>query len=406
MISGSRTGDTDLESVQFVVVGCGPAGGVAAREASRAGVETLVLEKDPVVGARRVCAAGLRPAFLDEFDLPRSIVHCDPMTIAMHSPTRRHDLTFGPMHTTTREELDGTIAELARSEGAQIRTNALFRGLRSDGKATIVEYADASEGRRREVRADYVFLAPGSVARLEGDPRFAYGRWEAGLVTCLQYRLYLEQPAVAQAYQTLEMHYYRGLCGRPVMGWMFPKRDHLTIGLGIGAKISGAELRRELDSLVAAVRERLFPNVPYRLRIEGNLLYGGPPRPRIAADRVMVGGTAAGMVDATTGEGIYEAAASGRIAAAAVAQAARGRTSAPGRVYERAVKAGFYGRLRDRNRLMAFLERKPRRFDALFAQIAGNARFAALIQRDRDDYSLSEWAYLYAQMIRFTLRAV
>ena len=396
-----------MESVQFVVVGCGPAGGVAAREAARAGVETLVLEKDPVVGVRRVCAAGLRPDFLNEFDLPRSIVHCDPMTIAMHTPIRRHALTFGPMHTTTREELDGAIADAARSEGAEIRTNALFRGLRSEGGTTVVEYADAKEGRRREVRARHVLLAPGSVARLEDDRNFAYRRWQSGLVTCLQYRIYPERPALPEAYATLEMHYYRGLGGRPVMGWMFPKRDHLSVGLGISAKISGADLRRELDSFVATVERRLFPGVPYRVRVEGNLLYGGAPRPRIATDHVMVGGTAAGMVDATTGEGIYEAASSGRIAAAAVADAARGRTRSPGRAYERAVKSGFYGRLRDRYHLMSFLERKPqRRFDALFGRVAADARFAALIQRDRDDYSPAEWAYLYAQMALFTLRAV
>ena len=50
-----------MEEVEFLVVGCGPAGGIAAREAARSGVETLVLERDPVVGERRVCAAGLRP---------------------------------------------------------------------------------------------------------------------------------------------------------------------------------------------------------------------------------------------------------------------------------------------------------------------------------------------------------
>jgi geranylgeranyl reductase len=395
-----------MESVEFLIVGCGPAGGVAAREAARAGIETLVLEKDPVVGQRRVCAAGLRPAFLEEFDLPKSIVHCDPMTIAMHSPTRRHDLRFGPTHTTTREELDGTIAELARGEGAQIRTGALYRSMSDDGDATVVEYADANAGERRTIRAKHLFLAPGSVARLEDDPRFAYDRWNAGLVTCLQYRVYLERQAVPQTYQTLEMHYYHGLCARPVMAWMFPKRDHLTIGLGVTAKISGAELRRELDAFLASVERRLFRGIGYRIRVEGNLLYGGAPRPRIATDGVMIGGTAAGLVDATTGEGIYEAASSGRLAAAAVAQARRGRGRSAGRIYERSLKSSFFGRLRDRHNLMNFLERKPRRFDVLFEQLVSTPRFADLIQRDRDDYSLAQWIYLYAQMARFTLKAL
>ncbi|MDQ2907987.1 MAG: FAD-dependent oxidoreductase, partial [Candidatus Eremiobacteraeota bacterium] len=41
-----------MQEAEFVVVGCGPAGGVAAREAARAGVETVVLERDPIVGPK------------------------------------------------------------------------------------------------------------------------------------------------------------------------------------------------------------------------------------------------------------------------------------------------------------------------------------------------------------------
>ena len=54
-----------------MIVGCGPAGATAAREAARSGIETVVLERDAVVGEKRVCAAGLRPGFCETFDLPR-----------------------------------------------------------------------------------------------------------------------------------------------------------------------------------------------------------------------------------------------------------------------------------------------------------------------------------------------
>jgi flavin-dependent dehydrogenase len=108
-----------MESTEFLVVGCGPSGGTAAREAARRGVETVVLERDAVVGAKRVCAAGLRPGFCEDFDLPRSIVHLDPGTITLSTSARTYAFKVGPAHTTTREELDGTIGELARREGAQ-----------------------------------------------------------------------------------------------------------------------------------------------------------------------------------------------------------------------------------------------------------------------------------------------
>ncbi len=395
-----------METVDFAIVGCGPAGGIAAREAARSGAETVVLEKDPVVGAKRVCAAGLRPGFCEDFDLPRSIVHCDTPTVALHSPTgARYELAVGTAHTSTREELDGTIGQLARAAGADVRTNALFRKLETDGDAVVIEYADLRAGERRRLRARAVFMAQGSTARFEGDPRFAYPEWSAGLITCYQYRVYPDRPAAARAYETLEMHYYRGISGLPVIAWMFPKRDHLAIGLGIQAKVPGAELRHELDAFVPTVQRRLFPGSDYTVREEGNLLYGGAPRPGIAAGNVMVGGTAAGLVDATTGEGIHEAASSGRFAAEAVRSMLRTGTSA-GPLYEQLTKHAFYGRLHHRHKLMTFLERRPARFDVLFKQLTGSPKFAALLQHDRNDFTWSQWLYLYMQAALFSLRAI
>jgi digeranylgeranylglycerophospholipid reductase len=396
-----------MQDVEFLVVGCGPAGGIAAREAARAGVETLVLERDAVIGAKRVCAAGLREGFCENFDIPRSIVHCDPPTIALHALSgRRFEFPIGTGHTTTREELDGTIARLAAAEGAQLRTNALFRSYAREGERTVVEFADLATGERERVRARNVFLAQGSSARIPDDSPLAYPRWNDGLITCYQYRVYPEKPATPATYQTLEMHYYVGAAGRNVVAWMFPKRDHLSIGLGVPGKLGGKELRAELDAFLSGVAGRLFPGTAYTVREEGNLLYGGAPRPVVRDGGVIIGGTAAGLVDATTGEGIQEAATSGRLAAAAV-RAARSRpASAAAVAYERSLKAAFYARLRQRHKLMTFLERRPVRFDLLFEQLARYPRFAALLQRERHDFSLAEWLYLYGQAALFSLRVL
>jgi flavin-dependent dehydrogenase len=349
-----------METVDFVVVGCGPAGATAAREAAAAGIETVVLEKDAVVGAKRVCAAGLRPGFCRTFDLPRELVHCDTPRLALFDDAGvEHEVTFGPGHTTTREELDGTMGALAARAGADVR---------------------APEG-------------------------LAFADWENGLMTTLQYRVYLQRPAAAVAYRTLELHYYRSAGGRQIVAWMFPKRDHLAIGLGLLGKMPGRELRDELSAFESRVRARLYPNIEIAARKEeGHLLYGGRPRPALSLGGVMIGGTAAGLVDATNGEGIYEAAMTGRIAADCVA-AERIRPALAAARYARVAAARFSRRLSHRVKLMRFLERVPRRYGLLFEQLANTPRFADLLQKEDCERTVSDRVYLYGQALRFTARS-
>lgn len=394
----------DMEQVEFLVVGCGPAGGVAAREAARAGVRTVVLDKDSIVGAKRVCAAGLRPGFCATFDLPRAIVHCDTPQLVLFDPAgQEYELAIVPGHTTTREELDGTIGTLAQKDGAELRTSALFKTLHRDGDRIVVEYADLRAGSRKTVGARNVFLAQGSTAKLE-DGEFAYGGWQNGLITTLQYRVYLDRPAAPFAYKRLEMHYFATRDGRMTVAWMFPKRDHLAIGLGVMGKMAGASLREELDVFTERVRARLYPGIGFTTKLEGHLLYGSTPRPKVAAPGAMVGGTAAGLVDATNGEGIYEAAMSGRFAAEAVT-AARARPLDAYLHYNKALKRRFYGRLRNRANLMRFLERRPARYAALFGHLAGSPRFVDILQREDHARNAFEKAFLFAQALRFVANA-
>ncbi len=398
-----------MESVEFLVVGAGPAGSTAAREAAAAGIETLVLEKDAIVGAKRVCAAGLRPGFCETFDLPRDIVHCDTPRLALFDGEgREHEVLFGPGHTSTREELDGTMARLAQRTGAEIRTQSLLKSFRSDASGVVAEYADLAGGTRREIRARAMFVANGATARFEklSDERtFEDPRWDDGLMTTLQYRVYLDRPAAAIAYQTLELHFYPSHAGRQIVAWMFPKRDHLAIGLGLLGKLAGRELREELDDFTERVRARLYPDAKVRaLKEEGHLLFGGWPRASVAHGHVMVGGTAAGLVDATNGEGIFEAATSGRLAA----EAFRDHRFAPAKaaaIYRERLNARFRRRLEHRVRLMRFLEERPKRYGILFDQLASSTRFSNALYREDHERSTFDRLVLYAHALRFCVRA-
>ena len=394
-----------MERTELLVIGCGPCGGIAAREAAASGLECVVLEKDAVVGEKRVCAAGLRPGFCEQFDVPRSVVHCNPPHLALFDDAgRAHTFDVGPAHTTTREELDGTIGQLARKAGADVRCRALFRSIEFGGDECIVDYADGANGVRKRIAARFVFFANGATAQFGTGP-FSFAQWPDGMLTCFQHRVYPEQRAVPLAYETLELHYYRTAEGRQVVGWMFPKRDHLAVGLGVVGKMNGGPLRAELAQFAERIASRLYPNHAYTVREEGHLLYGGLPRPVIAHGGAMVGGTAAGLVDATNGEGIYEAAFSGRLAAESCKKFRSSALQATAH-YAKSVKEKFYSRLRRRVALMHFLERKPRRFGILFEQLASTPYLRNLLERDEGRLTFAERGYLVGQALRFATRAL
>jgi geranylgeranyl reductase family protein len=104
-------------------------------------------------------------------------------------------------------------------------------------------------------------------------------------------------------------------------GWLFPKGDHVNVGLYTGDHA----LRPDRGALEEYARARLGPVelqhvVGHHIGIEGGT---EPP----ATDRIVLVGDAAGLVDPLLAEGIHNAVASGQAAAAAIDDATALRTS-------------------------------------------------------------------------------
>jgi len=95
-------------------------------------------------------------------------------------------------------------------------------------------------------------------------------------------------------------------------GWVFPKDDHVNIGLYTNA----AEVRISRQELDAYARQKC--GRPPSASVVGHHIGLGGPWYRPKSRRVFLIGDAAGMVDPLLGEGIYFAIKSGQIAAAAI----------------------------------------------------------------------------------------
>ena len=96
-------------------------------------------------------------------------------------------------------------------------------------------------------------------------------------------------------------------------GWSFPKSDHFNVGCG-GWKNVGGKLRDHLASL----RHHYGLDANAMVNLRGHHLPTRTEGTLITAGRVVLVGDAAGLVDPMSGEGIYAAFVSGRLAATAI----------------------------------------------------------------------------------------
>ena len=287
-----------------LVVGAGPAGSSAAIHLARAGARVLLVDR-ATFPRDKPCGGGLtgralRHAPVDvtpvvEHDVDRFVVRARYRARIV----RRAGSTVIRM--TQRSRLDAHLVERAAYAGADFRDDVRVEELALDDDGVTAR----ADGRR--VRASYVVGADGAngvVARatglgdgivrgvaLEGNVR-----WRALERARYARTAWVELGVVAGGY-----------------GWVFPKGDHANLGVG-GWLSEGPRLRAHLDRLA-----RAHGLDPVELEdVRGHRLpmrtLGAPA----ARGRVLLVGDAAGLVDPLSGDGIYEAFVSSRLAAEAI----------------------------------------------------------------------------------------
>jgi geranylgeranyl reductase family protein len=294
----------------LIVVGGGPGGSTAAREAAAAGARVLLLDR-AAFPREKPCGGGvnLRAARLLPFDLSpvveRTITGVRFSLRLGGGFTRRYPGTLTYM--TQRSRLDSFLVEQAVAAGAELREREPVRAVESNGRVTVRTRSGAYAGSVL-IGADG---ANGVTARHSG----LAGRRD--LAVALEGNIRPHGGVPAQWRDTLALN-LGGIPGG--YGWLFPKEDHLNVGVG-GWKYLAGSFRVHLDRLTrhygyqpSAITDLRGHHLPVRR--------AGAP---IARGRVMLVGDAAGLIDPLSGEGIYAAIASGRIAATHALAALDGR---------------------------------------------------------------------------------
>ena len=212
---------------------------------------------------------------------------------------------------TRREVLDTYLRDRAISFGAK-PVNGLVTEVtvpqNKDGKYTI-EYAKADTNTRESMEFDYVIGADGANSRVAK----AMGAGEYNYAIAFQERIKVSDEKM-KFYEELAEMYVGDDVSPDFYGWVFPKYDH--VGVGTGTVVN----RPAIKQYQKAMRDRCADKIAGGkiIKVEAHPI---PEhyRPRRVVDRAALVGDAAGYVTKCSGEGIYFAAKSGRMAGEAVA---------------------------------------------------------------------------------------
>jgi geranylgeranyl reductase family protein len=299
-----------VEQFDVLVAGAGPAGSVTAYRLARAGARVLLADR-----ARfprdKPCGGGLtmravRELPIDVEPVVEDVV--DRFEVRLEYRRRFVRGGDGPLCLMTqRRRLDAHLAEQAAAAGANFRDASKVDDLELDDDGVSATVGVARVRAKALVGADGV---NGVVARALG----LEGR-ELGVAlegNCGHDRLDPERYA---GRLVLEVGVVPG-----GYGWAFPKADHVNFGIG-GWESEGPRLRDHLRRLCAAhgVEPKHLTDVRgYRLPMRR-------PDSGLVSGRALLVGDAAGLVDPLSGDGLYEAFVSARLATRAILDLLEGR---------------------------------------------------------------------------------
>ncbi len=290
------------------VVGAGPAGACAAQALARSGARVVVLDKaappryKTCGGGITARAARLLPFELsDDLGLPCRRVALNLLDSGLHFRIERdHPLVSMSM----RAQLDARLLRAAQQAGAQLWSPCPVERIRNQADGVHLDTL------RGPLSAGFVIACDGAASRMAHQA--GWSDQPPALPAC-EWEVYVDEATLRRHQGAARFDFDLIPAG---YAWVFPKSDHLSIGVGAatpGPFGGHRVLRRYLA--------RLGIETPLRIERHGYVIPSRPRRGGFARGRVLLAGDAAGLIDPVIWEGIGYALHSGRLAAASLIDA-------------------------------------------------------------------------------------
>ena len=287
-----------------VVIGAGPAGVSAALELVRGGARIAVVDRQ-MFPRQKACAGGLSDGTLRllAYDpTPAVRVRVSAMQVSnrfTHPVTAVAERPIVAM--TRRREFDELGFRAVEATGCPV----FF----SQGASTVTQHVSHVSIRYPEfsLRARYIVAADGA-----GSPTRRQVMREGARQQALSIEAEVDAEYVQAGAHGLARVDFGVVAGG--YAWVFPKGDHVNVGLYTSSSRHAAGVNRRnlyayADKVLGTRRLAEFRGFP--LGIDST-------RSRMSAGRVLFAGDAGGFAYAHTGEGIYGAVLTGQLAAVAI----------------------------------------------------------------------------------------
>ncbi|MCH8985886.1 MAG: geranylgeranyl reductase family protein [Acidobacteria bacterium] len=322
-----------MPSLDVLVVGGGPGGCAAGYWLARQGVSVSVIEKKTYPRAK-TCGDGLTPRAIKQlidmgfdFDIPEIHkikglrAYAGDLVLEMPWPERTTYPNWGA--SIRRADLDGAVAELARSQGAKVREGTEAVAVIEDWRLIAVDLKTA-DGSVERVFPKIVIIADGSLSRFG---RALAVQRRRDYPYALAVRTYYRSPYSTNEFIESQLD-IRDKDGRslPGYGWVFPLGDGtINVGVGVLSTFKGwkeVNTSHMLESYVARLPEhwQVSENDVLQPPTGGKLPMAMSVGPKVGANWLVIG-DAAGAANPFNGEGIDYAYETGRMAADVIVEA-------------------------------------------------------------------------------------
>jgi len=316
----------------IIVVGAGPAGSTAAKLLAGRGYQVLLIDR-AAFPRHKTCASWINRLAFERFPylVPRlnELVEAPFYGITFYDASLDRAGRFTERspsgYLSLRSKFDDGLRRIAVEAGAEFLGGRAVADVLEGRDEVRVRLADGAE-----LSARVVVGADGASSRVAAATGLHRGWGPRDYVLCANADVPCQPLSIAASYGSrfplLTYLQYQGLQG---YGWVFPKRQHVCIGIG-AMLAQGREIRPLFERFVRDLHQRRhLPAEISEAAVKAATTFDLDPvgavyhLPSLTRGRVLLIGDAAGFVSGSTGEGIYPGMVSAEVACEVVDGALR-----------------------------------------------------------------------------------